>query len=60
MKSLKYRIQFNKLKKDFNYKDIKNNKLNIIDIKFIYKNIFEKFHLNLILIIMNVFQQLLN
>ena len=42
MKSLKYRIQFNKLKKDFNYKDIKNNKLNIIDIKFIYKNIFEK------------------
>ena len=53
MKSLKYRIQFNKIKKNFNYKDIKNNKLNIIDIKFIYKNI-----LILILIIMNVFQQL--
>ena len=46
MKSLKYRIQFNKIKKNFNYNDIKNNKLNIIDIKFIYKNIFEKISSN--------------
>ena len=46
MKFLKYKIQFNKLKKDFDYKDLKNNKLNLIDIKFNYKNIFEKISSN--------------
>ena len=46
MKFLKYRIQFNVVKKDFNHKDLKNNKLNIIDIKFNYKNIFEKISSN--------------
>ena len=58
MKFLKYKIQFNIIKKDFDHKDLKNNKLNIIDIKFIIRIFLKIFHLILILIIMNVFQQL--
>ena len=46
MKFLKYRIKFNIIKKEFNYKDLNNNMLNVIDVKFIYKNIFEKISSN--------------
>ncbi len=41
MRFLKYRIQFNIINKNFNFKSLKKNKLNLIDIKFSYKKIFE-------------------
>ena len=46
MKFLKYKIQFNIIKKSFDNKNLKNNKLNLIDIKFDYKNIFENISSN--------------
>ena len=46
MKFLKYKIQFNLINKDFHNKDLSKKKLNIIDVEFSYKKIFEKISSN--------------
>ena len=41
MSFLKYKISFNIVDKNFKFKDLKKNRLNLIDIKFRFKNIFD-------------------
>ena len=47
MKKLNYNLKFNFLKKDnFNISQINNNRINIIDVDFSFKNLFLKFQKN--------------
>ena len=42
MKHLNFNIPFNQIDKNFNYRELKKNKINIIDINFSFKKIFQK------------------
>jgi len=42
MKYLNFNIQFNQIDKNFNYRELKKNKINIIDVNFSFKKIFQK------------------
>ena len=42
MKHLNFNIPFNQINKDFNYRELKKNKINIINVNFRFKKIFQK------------------